>query len=144
MLDRSVKNICKLYIMSGTANANPPLGTILGNMGVNTIGFCTSFNNLCNELPSYFLLKVIINIFDNKSFIFNISFPAIGSILNLLKKERIIKIRVNDRWHDKTIFCVKLYDILVLTQIKYHELTPNFLSCVKGTIKSMNLIITRN
>ena len=56
-------NLIKIvYIMSHSAEASPPLGTILGNIGVNTVKFCTEFNKLTINIPSYLLLKVKINL----------------------------------------------------------------------------------
>jgi len=63
-----------LYIRSNSAESGPPLGTTLGNIGVNTLKFCKEFNEFTQDLPNYFLLKVVITISENKSFIFKISF----------------------------------------------------------------------
>ena len=47
-----------LYIKAGKAEAGPPLGTVLGNLGVNSSKFCKEFNAFTENLPSYFKLKV--------------------------------------------------------------------------------------
>ena len=73
MIDKDIKYLKKCYLMSQKAEAVPPLGTILGNIGVNTIKFCDEFNNYTKELPNYFLLKVYIIIFENKTFKFFIN-----------------------------------------------------------------------
>ncbi len=86
-----------IFIRSQSADAAPPLGTVLGNIGVNTINFCTAFNLYTKQLPTYFLLNVNIIIFDNRTFIFSVKLPPLGFILNLLKFEKIIKVKVNDR-----------------------------------------------
>jgi ribosomal protein L11 len=44
ILDKDIKYIKRCYLMSQKAEAVPPLGTILGNIGVNTIKFCDEFN----------------------------------------------------------------------------------------------------
>jgi len=114
--------IKKNFIQSQKADPSPPLGTILGNLGVNTVNFCTKFNLFTSKLPYYFILKVIIYIFDNKSFNFIVSLPATSKILNLLKFDKIIKIRVFDRFHDKTISCIKLYSLFKLAKFKFPNL----------------------
>lgn len=79
------------YIRANTAESGPPLGTTLGNIGINAIKFCKEFNEYTQDLPNYFLLKVQINIFENKSYTFLIFLPSIGYFISILKKEEIIK-----------------------------------------------------
>jgi len=74
--------------MSNKALPTPPLGTILGNIGVNTINFCEEFNNYTKNLPSYYLVQTKIDIFENKSFKFFIKESPTGFLLNLLKFEK--------------------------------------------------------
>src|ERR1051325_609941 len=83
--------ILTIYIKAGQADSGPPLGTVLGNIGVQSIRFCKEFNDYTKELPSYFTLKVRINIMENKNFTFNVEKPSIGTIISLLKKEEKIK-----------------------------------------------------
>jgi len=83
-----------IYIRAGQAESGPPLGTILGNIGVQTVKFCKEFNDYTKELPSYFLLKVKIIINETKNFIFSIEQPSIDFIISLLKKEEKIKKKV--------------------------------------------------
>ena len=73
-----------------------------------------------------------------------INLSSISHFLNLLKFEKIIKINVLDRIHDKLINCVKLYSILELAKSKfpYYNLKKSFF-IIYGTIKSMNLTIVR-
>jgi large subunit ribosomal protein L11 len=89
-----ISYIKKCFIISSKAEAAPPLGTILGNIGVNTIKFCDEFNLYTKNLPSYFLLKVIIFIYENKTIKFNINKPSVGFLLNILKFEKKIKIKI--------------------------------------------------
>jgi len=92
-----VLHVKKCFLISKNAEPLPPLGTILGNLGVNTVKFCEEFNNFTKNLPNYFLLKVIIYILDNRSFKFKILFPTTTFILNILKFEKTIKIKIFDR-----------------------------------------------
>jgi len=91
------KYLKQLFIRARSADPSPPLGTVLGNLGVNTVSFCTAFNLFTNNLPEYFLLKVKISIFENRSFTFVISLPTVGYLLSLLKYETTIKVKVVDR-----------------------------------------------
>lgn len=79
-----VKHRINIYIKSQGAEAVPPLGTVIGNLGVNTVNFCKEFNAFTADLPNYFLLTVEILIYANRSFTFTVKEPALGSIIGLL------------------------------------------------------------
>jgi ribosomal protein L11 len=116
------KYIKKIFIRAQSADPSPPLGTVLGNLGVTTSNFCTSFNLFTKQLPLYFLLKVTISIFENKSTSFTVDLPSTGYFLTLLKFDHVIKVRVFDRLHDKTIQCIKLGELLKLARLKFPNL----------------------
>lgn len=82
-----VKNRLQLYIPSQGADAAPPLGTVLGNLGVNTVTFCKEFNSYTAELPPYFLLSVSVQVFTNRSYRFSLGRLPLGPLLGLLSKE---------------------------------------------------------
>lgn len=139
-----ILHIKKCFLISKSAEPLPPLGTILGNLGVNTIKFCEEFNNFSKNLPSYFLLKVVIYVLDNRSFKFDIFFSSTSFILNLLKFEKIIKIRFYDRLHDKNIICILLKDVIQLALFKFPKIDlKKSIHLIWGTAKSMNLIIVK-
>ena len=102
------KQLKNLYIISQSADPSPPLGTILGNLGVNTVSFCTAFNLYTKTIPTYFLLKVKISIYENRSTSFIIDAPSTGNLLSLLKFEKLLKIQIHDRVQTKTFLCIKL------------------------------------
>jgi len=87
-----IKYIKKSYLLSNSVEPVPPIGTILGNLGVNTVKFCEEFNKETENLPKYFLVKVEIYILDNRTFKFKTKLPTVCFFLNLLKFERILKI----------------------------------------------------
>src|SRR5450432_3627835 len=74
-----------IFLRAKMAESGPPLGTILGNLGINTIKFCKEFNDFTLDLPNYFKLRVSIIVFENKTFSFSIRISTVGFILSLLK-----------------------------------------------------------
>jgi len=130
--------------MARNAEPAPPLGTILGNLGVNTVKFCEEFNNITKNLPNYFQVKTTISIYENRSFKFLVNMPSTGFFLNLLKFEKVIKIRIHDRFHDKSIYCIKLNDVIKLALFKFPKINLNkSVPIIWGSIKSMNLIVIK-
>jgi large subunit ribosomal protein L11 len=126
-----------LYIRANNAESGPPLGTTLGNIGVNTIKFCKEFNEFTQDLPNYFLLCVSITIAENKGFIFSTSLPSIGFLIYLLKKEEILKNKDGVITNNSFIY---LEDLLKLAKFKF----PNYdlkksSKIIKGTLLSANI-----
>ena len=50
------------YLKANTATVSPPLSSVFGNLGLNTMKFCKEFNALTEQLNSIFLLKVFVKI----------------------------------------------------------------------------------
>ena len=128
--------------MSKKGLPTPPLGTILGNIGVNTITFCDEFNNYTKNLSNYFLVQVKIDIYENKSFKFFVKKSPTGFLLNLLKFEKKIKISHYDRIHEKSIYCINDKDVIKVALFKFPnlELSKSIL-IILGTLKSMDIYI---
>lgn len=90
----NIKHIVEMYIPASGAESGPPLGTVLGNIGLNSAKFCKDFNDFTKNLPIYFVVKVRILIMDNKTFSFIIYKPSSSYIFNLLKiKNKYYKIQ---------------------------------------------------
>lgn len=128
-----------LYIRANSAKSGPPLGTTLGNIGVNTMKFVKEFNEFTKDLPNYFLLKTTIVIIENKSFTFNVSLPSIGNMISMLKKEEIIK---DANGTSRVVMYILLEDYIKLAVFKF----PSFplqksLKIIKGSLLSANIII---
>lgn len=128
--------------MSNKALPTPPLGTILGNIGVSTVNFCDEFNNYTKNLPNYFLVQVKIDIYENKSFKFFTKKSPTGFLINLLKFEKKIKIPYFDRIHEKNIFCINSEDVIKLALFKFPKLDlSKSIYIILGTLKSMDISI---
>tara|TARA_B100000749_G_scaffold280523_1_gene277094 strand:- start:1022 stop:1429 length:408 start_codon:yes stop_codon:yes gene_type:complete len=114
-----IQHTVLIFLKSQGAESGPPLGTILGNLGVSAANFCKEFNSYTNGLPTYFNLKVKIFIYENRSFSFEISSPSTGSILKLLRFQKKIQVKSFDRSLQKDILCVKLKDLISLALFKF-------------------------
>ena len=139
-----VQHTVLIFLKSQSAESGPPLGTILGNLGVSAANFCKEFNSYTAGLPSYFNLKVKIFVYENRSFSFEISPPSTGSILKLLRFTKKIKVKSFDRQLEKEIACVKLIDLVSLALFKfpYLNLKSSF-PILWGSVKSAGLIVVK-
>lgn len=122
----NVKYIVEMYIPSQGAESGPPLGTVLGNIGLNSAKFCKDFNDFTKELPKYFILKVRIFILDNRSYNFVVFKPSTSFILSLLKFSKTLTSRTYRRIGLKDIFVVDLFQILQLCKYKFSNSDLNY------------------
>lgn len=77
---KEVMTTVKLQVKAGQANPAPPIGPVLGQHGVNIMGFCKEFNartqkNIGEVTP------VVITIFKDRSFTFEIKTPPVAYLL---------------------------------------------------------------
>ena len=77
----------KLQIEAGKANPSPPVGTALGQRGVNIMEFCKAFNEKTKDLAG-FKIPVVITVYADKSFTFITKQPL---ATDLIKKAAGIK-----------------------------------------------------
>ena len=131
-----LKHKLVLFIYAGSAESGPPLGTVLGNLGVNTVKFCKQFNEYTEKLPTYLKLRVTVYVFDNLSFDFSIQAPSTGHLISSVKIERTIGSS------SKKLSYVTLEDMLKLSLFKFPEksLKESF-PIIWGTVKSSKLNI---
>ena len=134
------KNIIFIFIRSQTAESGPPLGTVLGNLGINATKFCKDFNDFTKDLPSYFLLKVKIVILEDRSFNFFVFLPTTGFILSFLKVQQILLIS-NKKIKKNVIF---LKDLVQLAKFKFPELNLlNSIPIILGSVNSCSILVLK-
>jgi ribosomal protein L11 len=133
-MQQEVKHIINITIKSQSAESGPPLGTVLGNIGVNAIKFAKDFNEYTAELPNYLKVKVKIIILKNNNYNFIISLPNLGSILSLLRKE-------NEYWTVTGYYVKYNYfnfsDLLKLCLFKFPKISlKRSIKIILGSVKS--------
>jgi large subunit ribosomal protein L11 len=80
MAKKIVKYI-KLQVRAGEANPSPPVGPALGQHGLNIMEFCKAFNAQTQELEKGMPMPVVIAVFNDKSFTFEIKTPPAAVLL---------------------------------------------------------------
>ena len=74
-------NFIKLQVPAGAANPSPPVGPALGQHGLNIMEFCKTFNAQTQDVENGMPLPVIISVFSDKSFTFEIKTPPAAVLL---------------------------------------------------------------
>ena len=79
-MPKSIKAILKLQILAGQANPAPPIGSALGQHGVNIQQFCQQFNEATKEMSGD-VIPAEITIYEDRSFDFKLKTPPASALL---------------------------------------------------------------
>ncbi len=74
---KEIAAFIKLQIKGGAANPSPPVGPALGSKGVNIMDFCKQFNARTQDKAGK-VLPVIITVYSDKSFTFEVKQPPVA------------------------------------------------------------------
>ena len=78
---KKLVNFIKLQVPAGAANPSPPVGPALGQHGLNIMEFCKAFNAQTQDVENGMPLPVIISVYSDKSFTFEIKTPPAAVLL---------------------------------------------------------------
>lgn len=77
---KKIKAIVKLQIPAGKANPAPPVGSALGQHGINIMGFCKEYNER-TAAQAGSIVPAEITIYDDRSFTFVTKMPPTADLL---------------------------------------------------------------
>jgi large subunit ribosomal protein L11 len=78
---KKIEKYIKLQVPAGSANPSPPVGPALGQHGLNIMEFCKAFNAQTQDVEKGMPLPVIITVYSDKSFTFEIKTPPAAVLL---------------------------------------------------------------
>ena len=78
---KKIENYIKLQVPAGAANPSPPVGPALGQHGLNIMEFCKAFNAQTQDVENGLPLPVVIAVYNDKSFTFEIKTPPASVLL---------------------------------------------------------------
>ncbi|WGH25599.1 MAG: 50S ribosomal protein L11 [Candidatus Shikimatogenerans bostrichidophilus] len=138
-----IKKILKLNIKGGSANPAPPIGPMLGAVGVNIMDFCNKFNketiNKNNEI-----LSIRVKVYEDNSYDYIIKKQTIKNIvLNKLNLKKGSK-----EPNKKKIGSLTLDEIFDIAKYKLSDLNcfkiKSAVSMIIGTLKTLGVEIKNN
>ena len=83
---KKVTGYVKLQVPAGAANPSPPIGPALGQRGLNIMAFCKDFNAKTSQLEKGAPIPVVITIYGDKSFSFEMKTPPMSYFLKKAAK----------------------------------------------------------
>jgi large subunit ribosomal protein L11 len=135
---KKVKAVIKLQIPAGKANPAPPVGSALGQHGVNIMAFCKEYNERTSAQAGS-IIPAEITIYEDRSFIFVTKMPPAA---DLLKKALDLEKASGDAGREKVgkLSREKLREI---AQLKAKDLSAVNIEgaerIIEGTARSMGI-----
>ena len=83
---KKVTGFLKLQVPAGAANPSPPIGPALGQRGLNIMAFCKDFNAKTSQMEKGQPIPVVITIYGDKSFTFEMKTPPMSFFIKKAAK----------------------------------------------------------
>jgi large subunit ribosomal protein L11 len=83
---KKITGFLKLQVPAGSANPSPPIGPALGQRGLNIMQFCKDFNAKTAQMEKGQPTPVVITIYQDKSFTFEMKTPPMSYFLKKAAK----------------------------------------------------------
>jgi large subunit ribosomal protein L11 len=83
---KKVTGFLKLQVPAGSANPSPPIGPALGQRGLNIMEFCKAFNAQTQKMEKGAPIPVVITIYGDRSFTFEMKTPPMSHFLKKAAK----------------------------------------------------------
>ena len=135
---KEVTGFIKLQIKGGAANPAPPVGPALGSKGLNIMDFCKQFNARTQDQAGK-TLPVVITVFSDKSFSFEVKQPPVA--VSLKEAARIQK--ASGEPNRKKVATVTWDQVKEIPQSKMPDLNAftlkSAMKMVAGTARSMGI-----
>jgi large subunit ribosomal protein L11 len=137
---KKVSALIKLQVPAGKANPAPPVGTALGQHGVNIMEFCKAFNERTANQAGM-IIPVVITVFEDRTFTFVTKTPP-ASVL--IKKAMNIE-RGSGVPNREKVGTIKRSQIKEIAELKMPDLNAADLEgamrMVEGTARSMGVLV---
>jgi len=83
---KKITGFLKLQVPAGAANPSPPIGPALGQRGLNIMAFCKDFNAKTSQMEKGQPIPVVITIYQDKSFTFEMRTPPMSYFIKKAAK----------------------------------------------------------
>ena len=138
---KEVTGFIKLQIKGGAANPAPPVGPALGSKGLNIMDFCKQFNARTQGQAGK-VLPVVITVYSDKSFTFEVKQPPVSVSL-----KEAAKIQKGSGEPNRNKVATITWDqVKEIAQGKIPDLNAftlkSAMSMVAGTARSMGIKVT--
>ncbi len=138
---KEVTGFIKLQIKGGAANPAPPVGPALGSKGLNIMDFCKQFN-AATQAQAGKVLPVVITVYNDKSFTFEVKQPPVAVSLKEAAKIQTASGEPNR----KKVATITWDQVKAIAEQKMPDLNAftlkSAMSMVAGTARSMGIVVS--
>ena len=135
---KEITGFIKLQIKAAAANPSPPVGPALGSKGLNIMDFCKQFNARTQESAGK-ILPVVITVYSDKSFTFEVKQPPVAIQLKEAAKIQTASAEPNR----KKVATITWDQVKTIAETKMPDLNAATLesaeSMIAGTCRSMGV-----
>ena len=139
---KKVVGYIKLQVPAGKANPSPPIGPALGQRGLNIMEFCKAFNAQTQKMEKGAPIPVVITIYGDRSFTFEMKTPPMS---HFLKKAAKLEGGSKTPGRDKAGAVTKA-QVREIAEQKMKDLNCDTIEAamkmVEGSARSMGLSVT--
>ena len=136
---KKVTGYLKLQVPAGSANPSPPIGPALGQRGLNIMEFCKAFNAQTQKMEKGAPIPVVITIYADRSFTFEMKTPPVS---HFLKKAAKIESGAKATGRDK-VGSVTKAQVKEIAEQKMKDLNAHTIEAamrmIEGSARSMGL-----
>ena len=137
---KKVFKVVKLQLQAGKATPAPPVGTMLGPVGINLQEFCTKYNDATKDRMGD-TIPVELTVYEDKSFDFVLKTPPTSS---LLKKVAGIS-KGSVKGANEVVATITKQDLQSVAEIKMPDLNTTdvnkAMSIVAGSARNMGIAV---
>ena len=139
---KKIDGYIKLQVPAAQANPSPPIGPALGQRGVNIMEFCKAFNAKTQGLEAGSPVPVVITVFSDRSFTFEMKTPPASHFL-----KKAAKVNAGSKEPGRAVAgTVTKAQVRTIAEAKIKDLnTQNVdqaMRSIEGTARSMGLQVT--
>ena len=138
---KEVTGYIKLQIKGGAANPAPPVGPALGSKGLNIMDFCKAFN-AATQGQAGKVLPVVITVYNDKSFTFEVKQPPVA--VSLKEAAKISK--ASGEPNRKKVASITWDQVKTIAEGKMPDLNcftlASAMRIVAGTARSLGITVT--
>lgn len=138
---KKIKSNLKFRVPGGRATAGPPVGSILGQHGLNLMDFVGKFNDQTKDLMGK-VVTVHLKVYEDRTF----DFTVIGQPVDEMIREAAGIKKGSGKPHTDKVGKISRTQLEEIAKIKMHTLNANDMEAavkvVAGTARSMGVEIT--